>query len=105
MLRQLNKQLDRMARREAAYDGLIRSMLAEDVLAQGTSADHAAARRATTGSTDHRHLDRVDPAAGIDVVGDVEDLRPAPPDPEATGATPTRSARKPLAPPSTRWPR
>ena len=96
VLRRLNKQLDRMARRESAYDGLIRSMLAEDVLARGSSP------RITLPPTAFEWVDRTTSTwieyieqSGIDVVGDVEELRPAKPDPEGSWRDPDRvSARK-----------
>ncbi len=96
VLRRLNKQLDRMTRREAAYDGLIRSMLAEEVLSQGSSARITLPPGAwdwadQTASTWIEFVQQ----AGIDVVGDLEELRPAKPDPEATWRDPDRvSARK-----------
>jgi hypothetical protein len=83
VLRRLNKRLGRAARREAAYDGLVRSMLAEDVLARASSPritlppdayDWAAA-------TAERWAEWVQ-QAGIEVVGDLDELRPTPPDPE-----------------------
>ena len=96
VLRRLNKQLDRMARREAAYDGLIRSMLAEDVLAQGTSA------RNTLPPDAYEWVDRTTGTwiewiqqSGIDVVGDVEELWAARPDPASPWRDPDQvSARK-----------
>ena len=108
VLRRLNKQLDRMTRREAAYDGLIRSMLAEDVLAAGhLAADHAAARRLRLGRPHHRHLDRVDPAVGDRRRGRRRGAAGPPgPSPGRPGATPTRCRRgSGHASPSTRWPR
>ena len=104
----LNKQLDRMTRREAAYDGLIRSMLAEDVLAQGDSP------RITLPPDAYEWVDRTTGTwiewieqSGIDVVGDVDELwaaRPgrrravARPRPGVGAASGSRSR-------STRWPR
>jgi len=96
VLRRLNKQLDRMTRREAAYDGLIRSMLAEDVLAQGSSA------RITLPPDAYEWVDRTTGTwiewiqqSGIDVVGDVEELWAQRPDPEARWRDPDQvSARK-----------
>jgi len=83
VLRRLNRQLDRATRREAAYDGLIRSMLAEDVLVNGGSA------RITLPPTAYDWVDRTTSTwiewieqSGVDVVGDVEELRPQPPDPD-----------------------
>ncbi|WP_432477805.1 hypothetical protein [Nocardioides sp. GXQ0305] len=81
VLRRLNKQLDRRNRRVAAYDGLVRSMLAEDVLVQGESP------RITLPPDAYEWVDRTTSTwlewieqAGIDVVGDVEELRPARPE-------------------------
>ena len=96
VLRRLNKQLDRMTRREAAYDELIRSMLAEDVLVQGRSP------RITLPPDAYEWADRTTGTwiewirqSGIDVVGDVEELWPDRPDPEGKWRDPDRvSARK-----------
>ena len=87
---------DRMTRREAAYDGLIRSMLAEDVLARGSSA------RITLPPAAHEWVDRTTSTwiewveqSGIDVVGDVEELRVRPPEPGDRWRDPDRvPARK-----------
>lgn len=77
VLRQLNQKLDRKVRREAAYDGLIRQMLAEEELVQGKSP------RILLPPDQHewvvergqQWVEWVE-QAGIDVVGDVHDLVP-----------------------------
>ena len=83
VLRRLNKQLDRGVRREAAYDGLIRSMLAENVLVEGKSP------RITLPPTSYDWVDEMTGTwvewiqqSGIDVVGDVEELRAVRPETE-----------------------
>jgi hypothetical protein len=78
VLRQLNKKLDRKVRREAAYDGLIRQMLAEEELVRGRSArillppDH----HEWVAERGRQWVEWVE-QSGIDVVGDVHDLVPA----------------------------
>lgn len=80
VLRQLNKRLDRATRREAAYDGLIRQMLAEEELVRSTSP------RITLPPTAYdwveersrQWLEWVE-QSGIDVIGDVADLTPTRP--------------------------
>lgn len=80
VLRQLNKRLDRETRRESAFDGLIRQMLAEEELVRGDSP------RITLPPTaydwveerSHQWLEWIE-QAGIDVIGDVADLIPTRP--------------------------
>jgi len=80
VLRQLNKRLDRKTRRESAYDGLIRQMLAEEELVRSTSS------RITLPPTaydwveelSHQWLEWIEQAR-VDVVGDVADLIPTRP--------------------------
>lgn len=80
VLRQLNKRLDRETRRESAYDGLIRQMLAEEELVRGGSP------RITLPPSDydwvedrsHQWLEWIEQAR-VDVVGDVTDLTPTRP--------------------------
>ena len=80
VLRQLNVRLDRETRREAAYDQLIRQMLAEQELVRGDSPrirlrpDAYSWVEERTG----QWLEWID-QSGIDVVGDVSDLLPARP--------------------------
>ncbi|HEX6148898.1 hypothetical protein [Nocardioides sp.] len=80
VLRQLNVRLDRETRREAAYDHLIRQMLAEQELVRGDSP------RITLPPDDYdwveertrQWLEWVD-QSGVEVVGDVGDLMPVRP--------------------------
>lgn len=77
VLRQLNKKLDRKVRREAAYDGLIRQMLAEEELVQGKSPRILLPpdQHAWVVERGQQWVEWVE-QAGIDVVGDVHDLVP-----------------------------
>ncbi len=81
VLRQLNKRLDRETRRESAYDGLIRQMLAEEELVRGgLAADHAAADRLRLGRGAEP------PVAGVDRAGrGRRRRRRRRPDPDAAG--------------------
>ena len=96
VLRHLNKRLGRAVRREQAFDGLVRALLAEEVLV------HSRSPRITLRPDDFEWAaaaaDRwIEWAreSGIDVVGDLEELRPTAPDPEATWRDPDRvSARR-----------
>jgi hypothetical protein len=77
LLRQLNRRLGRATRREASYDALIRKMLEQDQLG---------GRRSAPVRLPPAHYDWVERASerwidylqqsGVDVVGDVDDLRP-----------------------------
>ena len=80
VLRQLNKRLDRQTRRESAYDGLIRQMLAEEELVRGGSPRITLPPSAYDWVEDRSHqwLEWIE-QAGIDVVGDVADLTPSRP--------------------------
>lgn len=96
MLRLLNRRMDREPRREESFDGLVRSMLAADKLVSRRSAPlllppdlHPWAEAEAD-----RWIDWVN-ASGIDVVGDLADLRPAPLDPEARWVDPDRLRAKP----------
>jgi hypothetical protein len=91
VLRQLNKRLDRKTRREAAYDELIRSMLAEETLVNSSSPRITLPPDAYEWVEDRAHqwVEWVE-QAGIDVVGDVADLVPARPAADATFHDPDR---------------
>ena len=108
VIRQLNRRMDRAARRESTYDGLIRDMLAQGELVKRRVRRGAAAAGAVRlGRGAGRALDRVDrgqrrargrrrrrAAAGA--------ARPR----TSRSATPTRSAPSASSTPrSTRWPR
>ena len=84
VLRQLNKKLDRRTRREAAYDGLIRQMLAEEELVRGDSPRITLPPASYEWVVDRsRQWAEWVEQAGIDVVGDVADLVPTAPAPDA----------------------
>ncbi|CAN5161447.1 hypothetical protein BH09ACT12_BH09ACT12_35340 [soil metagenome] len=96
MLRRLNLQMDRAPRQEATFDALVRRMLAEETLVGRNSKplllppqmqDWAEAEA-------ERWIEWIE-GSGIDVVGDREDLRPLPRDPEAGWANPDKIGAKP----------
>lgn len=91
VLRQLNKKLDRKVRREAAYDGLIRQMLAEEELVRGDSPRIALPPAAYEWVVDrgNQWVEWVE-QAGIDVVGDVADLVPTAPAADASWHDPDK---------------
>lgn len=80
VLRQLNRRLDRATRRESAYDGLIRQMLAEEELVRGDSPRITLPPEAFDWVEERTRqwLEWIE-QAGIDVVGDVADLTPVRP--------------------------
>jgi hypothetical protein len=80
VIRQLNRRMERATRREAEYDELIRQMLAQDQLVKRESAPVRLPPRRYPWAEEQteRWLEWV-AASGIDVVGDLEELRPVPP--------------------------
>jgi hypothetical protein len=95
LLRRLNRRLELPMWRDATYDGLIRELLAQEVLVSRDSIpvrlspdrfDHAEAQA-------ELWIDWIK-GSGVDVVGDVEDLRPRRPDPEARWRNPDRVSPK-----------
>jgi hypothetical protein len=98
LIRHLNGRLDRVTRREASFDALIREMLAQDKLVGRNSAPV----RLPPGLYDwaervsERWIDYLQ-QSGVDVVGDFDDLRPVRPPEDARWHDPDRvSARKRL---------
>jgi hypothetical protein len=95
VIRQLNRRMDREARREARFDELIREMLAQENLVNRDSIPVLL--------PPHR-FDWVEEQAqgwidwladsGVQVVGEVEDLRPVRPDPDADWKHPGRVPNK-----------
>ncbi len=94
LIRQLNRRMDRATRREAHYDSLIREMLAQDELVNRDSA----AVRLPPGrypwaeEQAERWIEWIE-RSGVDVVGDLKELRPVRPpedqgwhDPDRVGA-------------------
>lgn len=95
VIRKLNRRMDRATRREASYDGLIREMLAQNELVGRVSQPvrmpprlqgwaEAEADRWIAWIRD----------SGVDVVGDVEDLRPLPPAEDAPFHDPDKVSTK-----------
>ena len=95
LLRRLNRRLELPMWRDATYDGLIRELLAQEVL---VSRDSIPVRLAPerfdyAEAQGERWIDWIK-GSGVDVVGDVEDLRPRRPDPEARWRNPDRVSPK-----------
>ncbi|MCR6032554.1 hypothetical protein GGQ22_14070 [Nocardioides sp. zg-579] len=80
VIRRLNRRMDRATRREAAYDELIREMLAQGELVDRTSAPVRLPPEMYPWAEEQaqRWIDWAE-GSGIDVVGDLEELRPGPP--------------------------
>ena len=77
VVRKLNRRMDRRTRREAPYDELIRDMLAQQELVHGASEPVVLPPRlrAWAEAETDRWVDWVKDS-GVDVVGDLADLRP-----------------------------
>ena len=95
VIRQLNRRMDRRTRRESSYDELIRDMLAQGELVKRRSA-------AVTLPPEHlgwaeeqaeRWIEWIE-GSGVDVVGDVEELRPVRPEPGERWRDPDRVRAK-----------
>ena len=80
VIRALNRRMDRVTRRETHYDGLIREMLAQEQLVNRRSAAVRLPpeRFAWAEQEAERWISWLE-ASGVDVVGDVAELRPVPP--------------------------
>lgn len=94
VVRQLNRRIKRATRREAAYDELIREMLAQDQLVRRTSAPvRLPPERFDWAEAEADRWIEWLAGSGVDVVGDLEELRPQRPaegerwrDPDKVGA-------------------
>jgi hypothetical protein len=91
LIRQLNRRLERVTRREASYDALIREMLAQDQLVRRSSAPvrlpptlYDWAEQVSEQWVDYLQ------GSGVDVVGDLDDLRPVRPPENARWHNPDR---------------
>jgi hypothetical protein len=95
VIRQLNRRMDRQARRESSYDELIRDMLAQGELVRRRSAAVTLPpeRHAWAEEQAERWIEWI-VGSGVDVVGDVEELRPAPHDPAERWRDPDRVRAK-----------
>ncbi len=99
LIRQLNHRMDRVTRRETSFDELIRGMLAEDRLIKNRSAPLLLPPRMHpwANSEADRWVDWIK-GSGVDVIGELDDLYPAPPVPEEEWIDPDRvRAKKQLA--------
>jgi hypothetical protein len=96
MLRRLNVQMDRAPRQEASFDALVRRMLAEDTLVGRNSRSLLLPPQMQEWAEQdaERWIEWIE-GSGIDVAGDLQDLRPAPRDPEAGWANPDKIGAKP----------
>ncbi len=96
VIRKLNRRMDRATRREAQYDELIRQMLAQDQLVNRESAPV----RLPPGRFDwaeaqaERWIEWVQ-GSGVDVVGDLDDLRPVRPAEDQDWVNPDKVKAKP----------
>lgn len=97
MLRRLNRRLERVPRyQDAQFDGLVRRLLAEETLVgRGTKPLLLPPDMQEWAESEaERWIEWIE-GSGVDVVGDVHDLRPRPRDPEAGWADPDRIGAKP----------
>ena len=81
VVRKLNRRMDRVTRREASYDALIRQMLAQDQLVNRAASAPVRlppARFDWAEEQTERWMEWIQ-GSGVDVVGDLEDLRPVRP--------------------------
>jgi hypothetical protein len=98
LIRQLNRRLGRQTRREAQYDGLIREMLAENELVNSTSPPVRLPPDAYdwVEKSAERSIDYLR-QSGVNVIGDLDDLRPVRPPADEKWYDPDRvSPRKRL---------
>ncbi|QIK74851.1 hypothetical protein [Nocardioides piscis] len=95
LIRRLNRRLELPVWRDATYDGLIRELLAQQVL---VSRDAIPVRlppeRFDFAEEQAERWVEWIKGAGVDVVGDVEDLRPVRPAPDATWRDPDKVSPK-----------
>ncbi len=101
VVRRLNKQITRPVRREASSDKLVRDLLAQQAFAKRSSA-RVLLPRAEFGWVAERAEEWIEwiAASGIDVVGDVDDLRPVPHGDDVKVANPRRLRSKELLGPA-----
>ncbi|MGZ4455070.1 MAG: hypothetical protein ACXVWZ_05995 [Nocardioides sp.] len=95
VIRQLNRRMDRATRREAEYDGLIRQMLAQDQLVNRASAPVKLPPRRYPWAMERTEewIDWIR-ASGIDVIGDLDDLRLVVPGEDETWVHPDKVGAK-----------
>ncbi len=95
LIRQLNRRMDRVTRREASFDELIRGMLAQDRLVQRRSPPLLLPPRLHPWASAEadRWVDWLK-GSGVDVIGELDDLYPAPAVPEDEWIDPDRVGPK-----------
>ncbi|HEU5036843.1 MAG TPA: hypothetical protein VFT70_07555 [Nocardioides sp.] len=95
VIRQLNRRMDRQARRESTYDELIRDMLAQGELVKRRSAAVTLPpeRYPWAQHQAERWIEWIE-GSGVHVVGDVDELRPAVPDPHQRWRDPDKVRAK-----------
>jgi hypothetical protein len=95
LLRRLNREMGRSTRREAVYDSLVRELLAQTELAARTSPPVRLPPDALPWAHEQseRWIEWVQ-ESGVDLVGDLADLRPAPVDPDEEWVNPDRARRR-----------
>jgi len=98
LLRKLNRRLELGVWRDPAYDALIRELLAQQVLVS-RKAIPVRLPPDRYGFAEQQADAWIEwiKGSGVDVVGDVEDLRPGPVDPDAVWLNPDTVSRKALA--------
>lgn len=95
VVRQLNRRMDRRTRRESSFDELIRDMLAQGELVKRKSAAVTLppARFPWAEEQAERWIEWIE-GSGVDVVGDLAELRPVPPDPDTRWRDPDKVRAK-----------
>lgn len=98
LLRRLNRQLDRRTRKSAPHDDLIRKMLTNSELGSRKSRKVTLPPEAHSWAAERteRWIEWIE-GAGVDVVGDVEDLRVDVPPPDAKWRDPDKVSGKALS--------
>ena len=100
VLRQLNERIGRATRRDPAYDELILGMLADETLSGRGSRPILLPPKFHDWATERGEawVEWLG-ESGVDVIGDLDDLRPAAPDPDEKFKHPDRVSPRPSSPP------
>ena len=95
VIRQLNRRMDREARREARFDELIRQMLAQETLVRRDSIPvRLPPQRYDWAEEQSEAWIEWLASSGVEVIGDLAELRPVRPDPDAEWQHPGRVRNK-----------
>jgi hypothetical protein len=96
VIRQLNRRMDRSTRREASYDELIRQMLAQDQLVDpaGSPPVRLPPKRFDWAEEQTERWVEWIEGSGVDVVGDLADLRPVRPAEDEVWHNPDKVRRR-----------